>query len=118
MNVTATACPRQPDTRRGVPSWSISRTSRNVSFHARDHKTVRRFEILRALLAVAAHTTDPDAVRALLASVIPDAMALDKVTVGHLVGSLDAHRAARFAAHVDLHFTFDQPPVLAATSAA
>ena len=90
----------------------------HVSFHARDHKTVRRFEILRALLAVAAHTTDPDAVRALLASVIPDAMALDKVTVGHLVGSLDAHRAARFAAHVDLHFTFDQPPVLAATSAA
>jgi hypothetical protein len=70
-----------------------------VSFHAKDNRTVRRFELIRALVIVASAGAyvDPDAVRSLLYHVHGEVALWPALTLGHLVGSLGADDAAKFA---------------------
>lgn len=74
-----------------------------VSFHAKGNRTVRRYEIIRGLVLLAGAEGQPDdeTMRCLLATVIGDVAHFASVPVGHLVGSLDVHEAARFAAACD-----------------
>jgi hypothetical protein len=72
----------------------------SVSFHLSARQTVRRFEIARGLVALAgADAIDDDTVRALLAAddLHGHVAQFPAVTVGHLVGALDARQAAIFA---------------------
>lgn len=71
-----------------------------VSFHLNEARTVRRFEIVRGLVHLAAHDSiDDDTLRALLYAddLLGEPARYPAVTVGHLVGSLDHERAALFA---------------------
>lgn len=73
-----------------------------VSFHAKGNRTVRRYEIIRALVLLADDgAPDDETMRCLLATVVGDVAHFASVHVGHLVGSLDVHEAARFAAACD-----------------
>lgn len=76
----------------------------NVSFHAKDTKTVRRFEILRGLLQLCdqgvAGNGPGDAdeiIRAVLEHVIGEVAHHTDTPAGHLVGSLDHREARAFA---------------------
>jgi hypothetical protein len=71
-----------------------------VSFHLSKARTVRRYEIARGLVVLAQHDTlDEDTLRGLLAAedLLGEVAEFPAVTPGHLVGSLDAERAALFA---------------------
>lgn len=88
-----------------------------VSFHLSSTKTVRRFEIVRALVLLAQQgLTDDQVVRDLLEPIIGDPAQFPSVPVGHLVGSLDASEAAKFAGLVDgrfaISFTTNGKPTL------
>lgn len=78
----------------------VSGAMRNrCSFHARQAQTLRRFEIIRGLLALAiAGLEDHELVRYLVeAATGCDAVQFPCVHPGHAVGSMDAAEAARFA---------------------
>ena len=81
-----------------------------VTFHIKDNQTVRRFEILRGLtiLAESDSSAEDDIVRAICASILGDVAHFPSVTVGHVLGSLDAIEAARFAARCDVLVSSDQ----------
>jgi hypothetical protein len=68
-----------------------------VGFSSKETKTVRRFEILRALVILAGRDESDDAVRQLLALVDPTIEQLGSVPLGHIIGSLSATEAATFA---------------------
>jgi len=74
-----------------------------VSFHAHKAHTVRRFEILRALINLAEHSdNDDDLIRTLVASVVDaDWPLMPAFPTGQVVGALDATEATRFASLVD-----------------
>ena len=73
-----------------------------VSFHLKGNATVRRFEVVRGLVTLAAAgTDDTETLRCVLASVIGDVAHYPAVTAGHLVGSLSAGEAAIFARRCD-----------------
>ena len=74
-----------------------------VSFHTKGHATRRRFEIVRGLtiLAETESTCDDEIVRAICASILGDVAQFPSVTVGHVVGSLNADEAATFARRCD-----------------
>ena len=68
-----------------------------VGFSAKHTKSVRRYEILRSLVACAADELSDDDVRGLLWAVIGDVAQFPTVPLGHLVGSLTTAEAATFA---------------------
>ena len=73
-----------------------------VSFHAKGHRTERRYEIIRALVLLCERADhDDDTLRALLVPIIGDCALFPAVTPGALVGSLSATEAAQFAGLVD-----------------
>lgn len=77
---------------------------RGVTFHAREVRSVRTFELYRGLIALAAADHDDDEIlRALLAGVVGDVALMPGVEPGHVVGSLDWREASRFAALVDAY---------------
>ena len=80
----------------------------SVPFHLKDTPTVRRFEIVRGLVLLAAGgTVDDDDLRELVAaSGVGDAALFPSVAVGHVVGSMSVGEAALFARMADAY----QPP--------
>ena len=82
-------------------------TQHGVGFHSSFEKTVRRFEILRGLVMLAAFEPKDETVRCLLEQTIGDCAHFEALTVGHLVGTCTADEAKRFAldchAYVDGH---------------
>lgn len=90
------------DARKWLAEFARDATQAGVSFHAKEHKTVRRFELLRALVQLSqSDSVDDDTLRAVLATVIGDVAHFPAVTVGHLIGSLSAGEAEIFARRVD-----------------
>lgn len=87
-----------PDQRAWVNALEAEARKERVSFHTKGHHTARRYHIMRALIMLArAELTEPDAVRGLLANLRPECAYWPALTVGHLVGSLDADEAHQFA---------------------
>jgi len=73
-----------------------------VSFHAHGNRTLRRYEIIRALVLLAQRGEhDDDTVRSLLEPIIGDCAQFPSVPVGHLVGSLSVQEAAQFSGLID-----------------
>jgi hypothetical protein len=69
-----------------------------VSFHAKEQRTARRFDIIAALVRLCRRDDHDEAtVRGLLEPIIGECAQYPAVTVGALVGSLSATEAARFA---------------------
>ena len=93
-----------------ITELAKSAQQHGVSFHAKEARTVRRFEIIRALVALAlSNSHDDETLRAILASVVGDVANFANVTPGHLVGSLNADEAAIFARRVDELISSDVP---------
>jgi hypothetical protein len=87
-----------PDQRAWVNALEAEARKERVSFHTKGHHTARRYHIMRALIMLArAELTEPDAVRGLLANLRPECAYWPALTVGHLIGSLDADEAHQFA---------------------
>lgn len=75
---------------------------RAVSFHAREVRSLRTFELYRALISLAEAGGDQDELlRALLALVVGDVALHQGIHPGHITGSLGATEAARLAGLVD-----------------
>lgn len=68
-----------------------------VPFGSKVTKTARRYEILRALVHLAANEESDEHVREWLAIVDPRIAQLGSVPLGHILGSLSAAEAATFA---------------------
>ena len=83
-------------------------TQHGVAFHSSFAKTVRRFEILRGLVMLAAVEPDDETVRCLLERTIGDVAHFEALTLGHLLGTCTANEAKAFAldchTYVDGHF--------------
>lgn len=83
-------------------------TQHGVGFHSSSAKTVRRFEILRGLVMLAAVEPDDETVRCLLERTIGDVAHFEALTLGHLLGTCTANEAKAFAldchTYVDGHF--------------
>jgi hypothetical protein len=75
-----------------------------VSFHMKERPTLRRFEIMRGLLLLAAADAGEDDVRYCVATVKDTDMAMmPAVAVGWAVGAMGADEARRFAVLADDH---------------
>jgi hypothetical protein len=73
-------------------------TAERVGFHTSGNYTARRYHIMRALIMLArADATSDDMLRSLLANFRRDSFEMPAVTLGHLLGSLDADEAHQFA---------------------
>jgi hypothetical protein len=84
-------------------------------FRVKERPTVRRFEIVRALVKLA-NERDPDAVRALLAlAQRNDDVLQPTLPLGACIGLLDATTAAAFARHVDAYCLGELPAVITET---
>lgn len=83
-------------------------TQHGVTFHSSSAKTVRRFELLRGLVMLAAVEPDDETVRCLLERTIGDVAHFEALTLGHLLGTCTANEAKAFAldchTYVDGHF--------------
>jgi hypothetical protein len=79
-----------------------------VEFHARDHKTVRRFELVRAAVMLAETQPDDESLRAILHSVVGDIARFPSVATGHAVD------AATFAQRVDTFINGTVPCIVTA----
>jgi hypothetical protein len=90
-----------PEGRAWIADMSREAMQAGVSWHAKEARTVRRFELIRALVIIADTGVHEDegAVRSLLYHVHGDRADWPALTVGHLVGSLGAEDAAKFARH-------------------
>lgn len=97
------------DAREWIKRLTTEAIDARVSFHSSGHRTQRRFEIIRALVELAANGNTDDDVRDLLAVVVGDIAHSTAVPLGALVGSLSATEAATFArfVHGDLALRFD-----------
>jgi hypothetical protein len=85
-----------------IKELATAATQAGVSFHLSETKTVRRFELLRGLVILAADECGADDVlRALLERIIGDIAQFPSVPTGHLLGSLSSREAATFAALCD-----------------
>lgn len=94
-------------------------TKRGLTFHARHQRSLRVFELYRALIFLCETGGDQDVIlRALLAIELGDVALFPSIHPGHAVGSLDATAAGRFAELVvrynanELASTFDDDGVL------
>ena len=93
-----------------ITELAKSAQQNGVSFHAKEARTVRRFEIIRALVALAlSNSHDDDTLRAVLASVVGDVANFANVDPGHVLGSMSAGEAAIFARRVDELISSDVP---------
>jgi hypothetical protein len=108
-----------PEARAWITALTEQATRGGVSFHSKGHRTQRRYEIIRALVHLAAQGIDDtidDTVRTFLEVVIGDVAQFPSVPLGHLIGSLSAQEAATFAALADgtnlLAFTAEGKPTL------
>lgn len=73
-----------------------------VSFALSSTRTVRRFELMRALVRLAKNDiTDIDVLRALAAGALDDFEALNGLVAGHLIGCCDVTAATTFARLAD-----------------
>ena len=97
------------DGRDWISDISRQATQHGVGFHSANNKTVRRFEILRGLVMLAAVEPDDETVRCLLERTIGDVVHFKALTLGHLLGTCTANEAKAFALdchmYVDGHFT-------------
>jgi hypothetical protein len=98
-----------PVGRKWISRIATEATQHGVGFHSSAAKTVRRFEILRGLVMLAAVEPDDETVRCLLERTIGDVAHFEALTLGHLLGTCTADEAKRFAldchTYVDGHFT-------------
>jgi hypothetical protein len=98
-----------PVGRKWISRIATEATQHGVGFHSSAAKTVRRFEILRGLVMLAAVEPDDETVRCLLERTIGDCAHFASLTLGHLLGTCTADEAKRFALdchmYVDGHFT-------------
>jgi hypothetical protein len=105
----ATAYTALTDVQRGWASrMSIQATHHRLSFHFGSLPSVRRFEIIRALVILCQLVLDDDGpavadanVRDIIAAQLGDVAHDPRLTPGELVGSLDADGAALFATRAD-----------------
>ena len=85
-----------------IKALALQGMQAGVSFHASQARTVRRHELMRGLVHLAAaDAADDEVLRALLEHVIGDVAHFAAVPPGQLLGSLDVHEATRFAQQVD-----------------
>lgn len=103
-----------------IKRLAVEATQGGVPFNLSAAKTVRRFEILRALVLICEAQFDPPAdadIRQMLEPITGIPADHDFVPIGALVGSLSATEAARFAGLADgtfaLAFTDEGRPTLA-----
>ena len=89
------------DGRLWITALTKAATQAGVPFHSSGNRTIRRYEIIRGLVAMATTHPDDDLVRALLEPVIGDCAQFPSVPVGHLLGSLSSTEAAKFATAAD-----------------
>jgi len=81
-----------------------------VSWLMQEKQSLRRFEIIRAMLRLCREGVDAEVVRALAAAAMgSDAPLFPSVTVGHAVGALDASEAATFARLADAFLDKELP---------
>jgi hypothetical protein len=74
----------------------------HVPIHLKDNHTVRRFELVRGLVRLAAaEVDDVETLRCVLASVVGDVAHFPAVPAGHVLGTLTAAEAAIFAQRCD-----------------
>ncbi len=92
-----------PDKARAwIAHFATEAIQHHVSFHVKGNRTRRRFELLRGLVILAgADSIDDESIRHVLEACIGDPAHHPAVTIGHLIGSLDAGRAATFAVCCD-----------------
>ena len=106
-----------------IKARTVEAQQAGVPFHLRANKTLRRWEILRALVLLAEdYGADIDteigetAVRGLLEAVIGDVAQFPTVPLGHLIGSLSSTEATQFSGLLDgryvLLFTEQGRPTL------
>mgnify|MGYP003652397471 CR=1 FL=1 len=97
-----------PVGRKWISRIATEATQHGVGFHSSAAKTVRRFEILRGLVMLAAVEPDDETVRCLLERTIGDVAHFEALTLGHLLGTCTANEAKAFAldchTYVDGHF--------------
>lgn len=76
----------------------IEAQQHGVSLHLKGNHTLRRFELVRGLVAVAdTEQNEDETLRCVVATILGDVAHFPAVTLGHLVGSLTAAEAATFA---------------------
>jgi len=69
-----------------------------LSLHMTEHRTVRRFETMRGVVVLAEHLDDQrETLRCILAEIVGDVAHFPTVAVGHVLGTLSADEARRFA---------------------
>lgn len=92
------------DARTWIAALTEQAIQAGVSFHSASSHTVRRYEIIRGLVALCDgddRFADDDILRGLLELVIGDVAQFPAVTPGAALGSLNVHEAATFARHCD-----------------
>jgi len=94
-----------PTERAWINEISSEATRRNLSFHTRRVQTERSYHIAKALITLATAGADDDIARELIALILGDVAFSPHVSVGWLVGSLDATQATRFSVTADLWAT-------------
>lgn len=87
-------------------------TQARVPLHLKDHRTVRRFELVRGLCALAVEVTGDEEIRCILATILGDPAHFPALTLGHLIGSLTAEEAAVFAHRCDVFVNGAVPGVV------
>lgn len=80
-----------------VKNLSTEADAAGVGFSAKHTKSIRRFELLCAVVQCAADELGDDEVRNLLALIDPRIEQLGSVPLGHIIGSLNATEAAAFS---------------------
>lgn len=69
-----------------------------LSLHMTEHRTVRRFEAMRGVVVLAEQLDDErETLRCILAEIVGDVAHSPTVPVGHVLGTLSAEEARRFA---------------------
>lgn len=69
-----------------------------LSLHMSEHRTLRRFEAMRGVVAIAEQLDDQrETLRCILAEIVGDVAHFPTVPVGHVLGTLSADEARRFA---------------------
>lgn len=99
------------DGRAWIASLTEQAIQAGVSFHAKGHRTERRFAIIRGLVLLANDgLTDDATVRGFLEPIIGDCAQFPSVPVGHLLGSLSAPEATKFAGLIDGRYAISFAP--------
>ena len=99
------------DARQWIAALIDQAIKAGVSFHAKGHRTERRYQIIRSLVLLAQQgSVDDQALRDLLEPIIGNCAQFPSVPVGHLLGSLSATEAGQLAGLIDGHYAISVTP--------